>query len=97
VTYFDAFDVGDGIVGAGRAVEGNSEIAGARFGLSAKTGGEKSESQSNSGLADLREHGASPGIEAGKYKGWAVAVLRPQPFRHNMLQDAVYIQIQLRE
>jgi len=33
VAYFYSFDVGDGVVGAGSAVEGNSEIAGSGLGL----------------------------------------------------------------
>jgi hypothetical protein len=33
VSDLDAFDVGDGVVGAGSAVERDSEIAGARLGL----------------------------------------------------------------
>jgi hypothetical protein len=33
VSDFDAFYVSDGVVGAGSAVEGDAEIAGARLGL----------------------------------------------------------------
>ena len=33
VSDFDAFDVGDGVVRAGRAVEGNAQIAGSGLGL----------------------------------------------------------------
>ena len=33
VADFDSADVGDGVVGAGSAVEGDAEIAGARLGL----------------------------------------------------------------
>jgi hypothetical protein len=42
VADFDAFDVGDGVVGAGSAVEGDSEIAGSGLGLG---GGGEGESQ----------------------------------------------------
>ena len=33
VSYFHAFDVGDRVIGAGRAVEGDAEVAGAGLGL----------------------------------------------------------------
>ena len=44
VSDFDAFDVGDGVVGPGVAVEGDAEIAGAGLGLGGggECGAEKS-------------------------------------------------------
>jgi hypothetical protein len=41
----DAGDIGDGVVGAGSAVEGDAEIAGARLGL--RVGGERESEQCN--------------------------------------------------
>ena len=37
VSDFDALDVGDGVVGAGSAIEGDAEIAGAGLGLGGRT------------------------------------------------------------
>jgi hypothetical protein len=42
VSDFDAFDVGDGVIGAGCAIERDAEIAGPRLGLGEKDSGRKS-------------------------------------------------------
>src|SRR5579863_7264755 len=97
VADLDAFDISDGIVGAGRAVKRNSEIASAGFGLSGKTGcgktdGENSKSENDSGMADWRVHGPPWGPEQASIADEARSGLSPG-FRRGMLSDGAYIPI----
>ena len=63
VADLDSFDVGDGIVGAGSAVEGNAEIAGAGLGLSrhslGRDDGGQSGDENECGATDCSGHEAS--------------------------------------
>jgi len=59
VADFDSLHVGDGVVGAGCAVEGNAEITGARLGLSEQGGGQSYDQDEHS-AADLRRDMGPP-------------------------------------
>jgi hypothetical protein len=68
VADFDSLDVGDGVVGAGSAIEGNAEIAGARLGLSGQGGGQSYDQDELGSIKDAKEaRGAPFGATGGRW------------------------------